>query len=138
MWWKKGKSKAKSEFPLVKAESEFPLVKCLTKDFRGVRFGESDLKYLFQKLDPVVAVIAEKEGEVMIPLWDQDTRANYLLKLKKDTDGVFGLYEDWIERVAKWRGFEGTEIIGFYVNQFNLELTFSVIGTTDNIAESSK
>ncbi|CAN4101754.1 unnamed protein product [Withania somnifera] len=138
MWWKKGKSKAKSEFPLVKAEIEFPLVKLLTKDSRGVSFDESDMKYLFKNLDPVVAVVAEKEGEVMIPLLDQDTRGNYLFKLKKDINGVFGLYEDWIEHIAKRRGFEGKEIIGFYVNQLNLELTFSVIGTIDNIAESSK
>ncbi|KAF3627599.1 hypothetical protein FXO38_15050 [Capsicum annuum] len=139
MFRKKDKNKVKRESPLVsKDEREFPLVKWLTKDFRGVRFTESDLKYLFQNMDPVVAVIAEKEGEVMIPLRDQDTGANHLLKLKKDIDGVFGLYEDWIERVVKRRGFEGKEVIGFYVNHLDLELTFSVIDMTDNVAESSK
>lgn len=40
-------------------------------------------------LDPVMAVIAEKESKVMISLWDEDTRANHLLKLKNDIDGVF-------------------------------------------------
>ncbi|KAK6796493.1 hypothetical protein RDI58_004194 [Solanum bulbocastanum] len=129
MSWKMGKNKA---------EREFPFVKWLTKDFKGVRFVESDLKYLYENMDPVVAVIAEKEGEVMIPVWDLDTGANYLFKLKKDTDGVFGLYEDWIERVAKRRGFEGKELIGFYVNQVTLELTFTVINTTNNMAGSSK
>ena len=89
------------------------MVKWLTKDSRGVRFNESDLKYLFKNLDPVVVVIAEKEGEVMIHLWDQDTGFNHLLKLKEDIDGVFGLYEDWMERVVKRRGFEGKELIGF-------------------------
>ncbi|WMV54033.1 hypothetical protein MTR67_047418 [Solanum verrucosum] len=88
------------------------------------------MKYLFKNLDPIVAVIAEKEGEVMIPLWDQDTQVNHLFKLKKDIDGDFGLYEDWIERVVKRRGFEGKELIGFYVNRLNLELTFSVIDTS--------
>ncbi|KAK4708324.1 hypothetical protein R3W88_029249 [Solanum pinnatisectum] len=128
MFWKKGKNKV---------ESEFPLVKWLTKDFRGIRFNESDMKYLFKNLDPIVASIAEKEGEVMIPLWDQDTQVNHLFKLKKDIDGVFGLYEDWMERVVKRRGFEGKELIGFYVNRLNLELTFSVIDTTDDIAKNS-
>ncbi|MCD7449352.1 hypothetical protein HAX54_051541 [Datura stramonium] len=117
MFWKKRKSKV---------ESEFPLVKWLTKDFRGVRFVESDLEYLFKNLDPVVAIIAEKEDEVIIPVYDQDTGANHIIKLQKDADGVFGLYEDWIERVAQRRGFEGNELIGFYVNRLNLELTFSV------------
>lgn len=129
MFWKKGKNKV---------DSEFPLVKWLTKDFRGVRFSESDLEYLFKNLDPVVAVIVKEEDEVMIPIWDQDTGANHIFKLKKDINGVFGFYEDWIERVAERRGFEGSELIGFYVNRLNLELTFSVIDTRDSTAESSK
>ncbi|KAK4338931.1 hypothetical protein RND71_040393 [Anisodus tanguticus] len=63
-------------------------------------------------LDPVVGEITKKEGEVMIPIWDQDTRVNHLFKLKRDNDGVFGFYEDWIERVVERRGFEGIELIG--------------------------
>uniref|UniRef100_A0A3Q7FI38 TF-B3 domain-containing protein n=1 Tax=Solanum lycopersicum TaxID=4081 RepID=A0A3Q7FI38_SOLLC len=121
-----------------KAEGDFPFVKWITKDFKGVRFVESDLQYLYDNMDPVVAVIAERDGEVMIPVWDLDTGGNYLLKLKKDKDGVFGLYEDWIEIVAKRRGFEGNEAIGFYVNQVTLELTFTVINPTNNVAGSSK
>ncbi|KAK6796255.1 hypothetical protein RDI58_003956 [Solanum bulbocastanum] len=128
MLWKKGKNKV---------ESEFPLVKWLTKDFRGVRFNESDLKYIFENMDPLVAIVAEVEDEVRIPIWDQDTRVNHLLMLHRDIDGVFGFYDDWIQQVVIRRGFEGKELIGFYVNRLNLDLTFSVIETTDNIRESS-
>uniref|UniRef100_M1D984 Uncharacterized protein n=1 Tax=Solanum tuberosum TaxID=4113 RepID=M1D984_SOLTU len=128
MLWKKGKNKV---------ESEFPLVKWLTKDFRGVRFNESDLKYIFENMDPLVAIVAEVEDEVRIPIWDQDTRVNHLLMLHRDIDGVFGFYNDWIQQVVIRRGFEGKELIGFYVNRLNLDLTFSVIETTDNIRESS-
>ncbi|KAG5620105.1 hypothetical protein H5410_005323 [Solanum commersonii] len=128
MLWKKGNNKV---------ESEFPLVKWLTKDFRGVRFNESDLKYIFENMDPLVAIVAEVEDEVRIPIWDQDTRVNHLLMLHKDIDGVFGFYDDWIQQVVIRRGFEGKELIGFYVNRLNLDLTFSVIETTTNLRESS-
>ncbi|KAG5620039.1 hypothetical protein H5410_005257 [Solanum commersonii] len=128
MLWKKGKNKV---------ESEFPLVKWLTKDFRGVRFNESDLKYIFENMDPLVAIVAEVEDEVRIHIWDQDTRVNHLLTLHRDIDGVFGFYDDWIQQVVIRRGFEGNELIGFYVNRLNLDLTFSVIETTDNLRESS-
>ncbi|WMV13870.1 hypothetical protein MTR67_007255 [Solanum verrucosum] len=128
MLWKKGKNKV---------ESEFPLVKWLTKDFKGVRFNESDLKYIFENMDPLVAIVAAVEDEVRIPIWDQDTRVNHLLMLHRDIDGVFGFYDDWIQQVVIRRGFEGKELIGFYVNRLNLDLTFSVIETTDNLRESS-
>ncbi|KAG5620104.1 hypothetical protein H5410_005322 [Solanum commersonii] len=128
MLWKKGKNKV---------GSEFPLVKWLTKDFRGVRFNESDLTYIFENMDPLVAIFTLVEDEVRIPIWDQDTRVNHFLMLHRDIDGVFGFYDDWIQQVVIRRGFEGKELIGFYVNRLNLDLTFSVIETTNNIRESA-
>ncbi|WMV13867.1 hypothetical protein MTR67_007252 [Solanum verrucosum] len=91
MLWKKGKNKV---------ESEFTLVKWLTKDFKGVRFNGSDLKYIFENMDPLVAIFALVEDEVRIPIWDQDTRVNHFLMLHRDIDGVFGFYDDWIQQVV--------------------------------------
>lgn len=39
-------------------------------------------------MDPLVAIVAEVEDEVRIPIWDQHTRVNHLFLLNRDIDGI--------------------------------------------------